>query len=79
MIDHGLKVTINSDDPPMFGTNLAHEFILCAREMRLTAEQLKTCVLHSIQASWLDEATKQQWTATWSTEIDGLAAEIDPS
>jgi adenosine deaminase len=76
MIDQGLKVTINSDDPPMFGTNLAHEFVLCVRDMRLTAEQLKTCVLNSIHASWLEDATKQEWAATWSTEIDDMAAQL---
>jgi adenosine deaminase len=76
MIKAGLKVTINSDDPPMFNTDLANEFVLVATKMRLTPDELKECVLNGIRAAWLDEATKRDWLAAWSREIDGLAAQI---
>jgi len=77
MIDAGLNVTIHTDDPPMFATDLGHEFVLCVREMKLTAAQLKRCVLASIQASWLEEAKKALWTREWSAEIDALAAQLN--
>lgn len=77
MIDLGLNVTINTDDPPMFGTNLGREFVLCVRQMKLTASQLRACVLASIKASWLEDATKSLWTREWSTEIDALAAQLN--
>jgi adenosine deaminase len=76
MIDLGLNVTINTDDPPMFGTSVANEFVLCVREMKLTALQLKACALASIKASWLDEGAKSLWTREWSNEIDALAAQV---
>jgi hypothetical protein len=31
MVDAGLVVTINSDDPPMFGTDLTNEYVVAAR------------------------------------------------
>ena len=76
MIDLGLCVTINTDDPPMFGTDLGREFALCVTAMGLTAEELKACALNSIAGSWLEETAKREWTAAWSTEIDALTARI---
>jgi adenosine deaminase len=72
MIDLGLNVTIHSDDPPMFRTNLAQEFVRCVREMKLSPQQLKTCVLRSIEASWLDRATKDAWKSEWDSEIEQM-------
>ncbi|MCX5497406.1 adenosine deaminase [Kaistia dalseonensis] len=79
MIDAGLNVTINSDDPPMFLTDLANEFVLCATRMKLDADQLKTCALNSIDASWLDDGVKRDWKRSWTTEIDGMIAELEPA
>jgi adenosine deaminase len=76
MIDAGLKVTLNTDDPPMFGTNLGREVVVCATEMKLTAEQLGECALNSVRASWMDEGTKQRWVAEWTEEIAGLKAQL---
>lgn len=72
MIDAGLRCTINSDDPPMFGTDLANEYVLLATRMKLTADQLAACALASIDASWLDASTKRDWTAAWTAEIAEL-------
>jgi len=77
MLDAGLNVTIHSDDPPMFGTDLANEYVLAASKLRMDAPMLKKCALDSIRASWLDDGTKRAWLADWSAEIDGLMAELD--
>lgn len=76
MIDMGLNITLNTDDPPMFGTNLGREYVVCATEMKLTAEQLGACALNSVRASWLAERIKQQWIAEWTEEIAGLKAQL---
>jgi adenosine deaminase len=79
MVKAGLNVMINSDDPPMFNTDLANEYVRCATEMRLTPAELKQCALNGIRGSWLGEGTKRDWLAAWSKEIDALAAQITPS
>lgn len=79
MIKAGLKVSIHSDDPPMFGTDLANEYVRVAAEMRLSPAELKECALNGIRGSWLDEDTKRNWVKDWSAEIDALAAELRPS
>lgn len=76
MADAGLKLTINSDDPPMFGTDLANEYRLFHNELGFDLPQLKTFALNGIDAAWIDESTKRQWRTEWSEEIDTLFAAI---
>jgi len=66
----GLAVTINSDDPPMFATDLGKEFEIAHDSLGFSLEDLKAAILTSLDASWLDETTKRQWKTDWSTEID---------
>jgi len=33
MIEAGLFVTLNSDDPPMFGTSLSNEYLVAGRDL----------------------------------------------
>jgi len=61
----------------MFATDLANEYVLAASKLRMDAPMLKKCALDSIRASWLDDSTKRDWLAAWTTEIDGLMAELD--
>jgi len=72
MIGSGLNVMINTDDPALFRTDLAHEYSLVMRNMGLSGKQIKEIALNGIRASWLDEATKRSWLAQWSAEIDQL-------
>lgn len=72
MIAAGLNVTLSTDDPPMFGTDLGHEFELAATVMELTPAELRACVLTWIDASWLDEGTRRTLRADWAREIDAL-------
>jgi len=79
MIDGGLNVTLNSDDPPMFETDLGNEYVRAATEMKLTPAELKTCALNSIRASWLDDSEKRDLLVVFEREIDDLIAMLDPA
>jgi adenosine deaminase len=57
MLDAGLNVSINSDDPPMFGTTLTDEFRWLASE-GVPLARLEQCVLAAVDASFLDAAGK---------------------
>lgn len=72
MIAAGLNVTIHSDDPTMFATTLDKEYLLVAENFALSPQTLKAMAMASLAASWLDDATKQAWSADWSAEIDRL-------
>jgi len=56
--DSGLLVTLNSDDPAFFGSDVANEYVLAAAEQGFTREELRQLAANSIQASFLPEAEK---------------------
>jgi adenosine deaminase len=72
MLEAGLAITINSDDPGLMQTTLAEEYAMVAERMGATPEQLKAICLHGIRASWLDDVTKSEMLAAWSLEIDAV-------
>jgi aminodeoxyfutalosine deaminase len=62
----GVLVTINSDDPPMFGTDLNTEYAVAARLLDLDEQGLAALAKNAVDASFLDEPGK----ARVSAEID---------
>jgi aminodeoxyfutalosine deaminase len=74
MLDEGLYVTLNSDDPPMFGTSLSNEYLVAASELGLPAgglAGLAGLAANAVRASFLDEASKESLTG----EIAAVLAE----
>ena len=59
--DLGLLVTINSDDPAFFGSDLAGEYLLAHTEQGFTREELRQLAVNSIRASFLPEVEKTAW------------------
>ena len=66
MVDPGVLVTVNSDDPPMFATDLNTEYAVAARLLGLDAAGVAALAKNAVEASFLDDAGKAR-----------LAAEID--
>ncbi|MER5890377.1 adenosine deaminase [Streptomyces sp. NPDC001941] len=66
MVAAGVLVTINSDDPPMFGTDLNNEYAVAARLLDLDERGVGELAKNAVEASFLDEAGKR----ALSTEID---------
>jgi|HigsolmetaAR202D_1030399.scaffolds.fasta_scaffold06631_6 adenosine deaminase len=58
MIDAGLYVTLNSDDPPMFNTSLTNEYLVAARAFGWDAELFERLVLNAANAALLPEAER---------------------
>ncbi|MBM7493768.1 adenosine deaminase [Micromonospora luteifusca] len=70
LVEAGLLVTINSDDPPMFGTTLNDEYAVAARLLGAGPEGLAGLARNAVTASFLDPAGKQRIAA----EIDAYLA-----
>ncbi|WP_430501110.1 adenosine deaminase [Micromonospora trifolii] len=70
LVEAGLLVTINSDDPPMFGTTLNDEYAVAARLLGVGAEGLAGLARNAVTASFLDAAGQQRILA----EIDAYLA-----
>jgi adenosine deaminase len=58
MIDAGLYVTLNSDDPPMFDVTLNDEYVRTAETFGWTLEDYQQLVLKAAQATLLPEPRK---------------------
>jgi aminodeoxyfutalosine deaminase len=56
--DLGLMITLNSDDPPMFGSNLLDEYILAHDRYHFTLEQLRELAANAAEASFLPPTQK---------------------
>lgn len=59
MIELGLKVTINSDDPAYFGGNINKNYIEIQKALQLTKEDIYQLAKNSFQYSLLNSAKKQ--------------------
>jgi adenosine deaminase len=60
LLDLGVKVTINSDDPAYFGGYMNENFLATQAGLNLTKEDLYQISTNAIQASFLDQTRKNQ-------------------
>lgn len=58
MVAAGVLVTVNSDDPPMFGTDLNNEYAVAARLLDLDERGVAQLAKNAVEASFLDPAGK---------------------
>jgi adenosine deaminase len=70
MLEAGLMVTCNSDDPPYFGGYVGDNFRETAAALALSDEQLIGLARNSFEASFIDDAMKRSYLA----EIDAVIA-----
>ncbi|AZQ73817.1 MULTISPECIES: adenosine deaminase [Streptomyces] len=70
MVAAGVLVTVNSDDPPMFGTDLNTEYAVAARLLDLDARGVAALARNAVEASFMDPAGK----AALAAEIDAYTA-----
>ena len=63
MLDAGLSVTVNSDDPAYFGGYIGENYRAVASALDLSAEQLVTLARNAITGSFADEGRKAELLA----------------
>ncbi len=56
----GLFLTVNTDDPKMFGNSLAEEYQVLVAELGFSYADIQTLILNGIQSSWLSADRKHQ-------------------
>ncbi|ANF82068.1 adenosine deaminase [Acinetobacter sp. NCu2D-2] len=61
LLQQGVHVTVNSDDPAYFGGYMNDNFIAIADALALTSEELKQLSANSFEASFIAKEEKQKW------------------
>lgn len=61
LLQQGVKVTVNSDDPAYFGGYMNDNFIAISDALDLTPEELKQLAINSFEASFISNENKQKW------------------
>lgn len=61
LLDQGLLVTVNADDPTYFGGFLNDNFEALVKALDLSEKQLRQLVANSFTASFMADEDKQQW------------------
>jgi|GEM_PF-360818 len=77
MVESGLIVTVNTDDPGLFRTSLNDEFMILARHMNVDCGMLGEIALNGLRMSWLDSATRHAAIGEWTREINELLRTFD--
>ena len=61
MLDKGLRVMVNSDDPAYFGGYLNKNLIETSKALNLQLEDVKKLIVNSFKSSFLNEENKRDW------------------
>ena len=62
LLQQGVHVTVNSDDPSYFVGYMNDNFIAIAESLDLTADELKNLAINSFEASFISDEEKLKWT-----------------
>lgn len=69
LLQQGVHVTVNSDDPSYFGGYMNDNFIAITKALDLTENELKQLAINSFEASFISDAQKQKWKDTIRTLV----------
>ncbi|HSD68062.1 MAG TPA: adenosine deaminase, partial [Woeseiaceae bacterium] len=72
LLDAGLCVTVNSDDPAYFGGYVGENYLRCQEMLGLDADDIHALARNSFQASFLSDADKARRIG----ELDALVSEM---
>ena len=61
LLDIGLMVMVNSDDPAYFGGYINKNLIECQAALNLSKEDIKKLIINSFKSSFLIESKKKEW------------------
>jgi adenosine deaminase len=73
LLDLGLCVTVNSDDPAYFGGYVLENYLAVQRGLGLSRADLASLARNSFEASFLDQPDKRRWTAAIDAYVRAAA------
>ncbi|MYH93223.1 MAG: adenosine deaminase, partial [Acidimicrobiaceae bacterium] len=71
MLDQGLRVTLNSDDPAYFPGYVVDNFLRVHDEVGLSADEVVRLVRNSFEISWLDDDSRAEYLRRVDASVAG--------
>jgi adenosine deaminase len=75
LLEHGVCVTVNSDDPAYFGGYVVENYLAVQRGLGLSRGELVVLARNSIEASFLPDSAKRRWLASIDAYAPGAATQ----
>jgi adenosine deaminase len=70
--ERGVPLSINTDDPKMFGNSLADEYLMLEAELGFSRPEIESVILQGIETSWLTKEKKEELTDQFRSEIAAM-------
>jgi adenosine deaminase len=70
--ERGIPLSINTDDPKLFGNSLAEEYLTLHRELGFTREDIQMLIEQGIETSWLHEDRKRDMLCQFRSEFAAM-------
>ncbi len=75
--DKGLLVTVNSDDPSLFHTDLNNEYIQIHEHLGFSIPELFQLSMNGIETSFIDEVSKKDLRESFSTKFRQILDQLE--
>ena len=76
LIEAGCLVTINSDDPPMFDTDMTHDLFAITETFGFDVAQIERFARNSFQATFMSNEEKTLYLSRFDAEVSALKQEL---
>ncbi len=70
--DSGLIVSVNSDDPSLFNTDLTNEYLQLHEHLGFTVDELYMLSVNAVRSAFISESTRNMLLATLQREYEHL-------
>ena len=74
--DRGLLVTVSSDDPSLFHTNMNNEYIQLHEHLNFSLEELFQISLNGIKTAFIGESSKSELQKRFSEEYNEIESQV---
>lgn len=74
--DRGLSLTVNSDDPTFFGTDMNHEYLQLHEVLGFSLEELMSISLNALRVSFIDSEEKLKLREVFESEYEHIRRKL---
>lgn len=72
LFDAGVKLTVSTDDPTVFGNDLVHDYELLMKQLGFSRKEVVQVVRNGFEVALVDDRLRQSWLA----ELDRIDREL---